>query len=175
MRNFVLSLATAGFLVAGGVLSASPAHAALLGAPGALDAAVDELAVIHQAQNVYGGRRYCYYENGWSGPGWYWCGYGSRVGLGYGGPVGWRGWTRGGGAVAWCGAEPLFGAEPWFAAAQFIAAAPPIAAGVRYIAAAAQRFAVVPQECGAARSAAVADSRRDAGMSGIPSAKDRQS
>lgn len=88
MRNFVLSLATAGFLVAGGVLSASPAHAALFGAPGALDAAVDELAVIHQAQYVYGGRRYCYYENGWRGPGWYWCGYGARVGVGYAGVSG---------------------------------------------------------------------------------------
>ena len=109
MRNFVLSLATAGILVASGVLSASPAHAALFGAPGALDAAVDELAMIHQAQNVYGGRRYCYYETGWRGPGWYWCGYGSRVGVGDGGPVGWRGWG-GGGAVVRGGAVDRGGA-----------------------------------------------------------------
>jgi hypothetical protein len=88
MRNFVLTLATAGFLVAGGALWAGPAQAALLGASGALDAAVDELGVIHQAQNVYGGRRYCYYENGWRGSGWYWCGYGARVGVGYAGVSG---------------------------------------------------------------------------------------
>src|SRR5262249_18448931 len=32
------------------------------------------------------------YEGAWRGRGWYWCGYANRVGIGWGGPVGWRGW-----------------------------------------------------------------------------------
>ena len=41
---------------------------------------------------VYGGRRYCFYPDGWRGPGYYWCGYAWRRGFGWGGPMGWRGW-----------------------------------------------------------------------------------
>ncbi len=41
---------------------------------------------------VYGGRRYCFYPDGWRGPGYYWCGYAWRPGIGWGGPLGWRGW-----------------------------------------------------------------------------------
>ena len=47
---------------------------------------------LEQAQYFYGGRRYCWYFNGWHGPGYYWCGYGARRGLGWGGPRGWHGW-----------------------------------------------------------------------------------
>lgn len=39
---------------------------------------------------------YCWYDEGWEGPGWYWCGYEWESGLGWGGPYGWNGW--GGGA-----------------------------------------------------------------------------
>ena len=41
---------------------------------------------------VHGGRRYCFYPDGWRGPGYYWCGYAWRRGFGWGGPLGWRGW-----------------------------------------------------------------------------------
>jgi len=41
---------------------------------------------------VHGGRRYCFYPDGWRGPGYYWCGYAWRRGFGWGGPMGWRGW-----------------------------------------------------------------------------------
>ena len=41
---------------------------------------------------AYGGRRYCFYPDGWRGPGYYWCGYAWRQGFGWGGPLGWRGW-----------------------------------------------------------------------------------
>ena len=41
---------------------------------------------------VYRGRRYCFHPDGWQGPGYYWCGYAWRHGLGWGGPMGWRGW-----------------------------------------------------------------------------------
>jgi len=48
---------------------------------------------------LWGGRNYCWYDFGWHGPGFYWCGYANRRGYGWGGPVGWRGWdhARGGG------------------------------------------------------------------------------
>jgi hypothetical protein len=31
---------------------------------------------------LWGGRRYCWYDGGWQGPGWYWCGYPWRAGYG---------------------------------------------------------------------------------------------
>src|ERR1700761_5419152 len=52
---------------------------------------------IVQAQFVFGGRNYCWYDSGWRGPGFYWCGYAFRRGLGWGGGAGWHGWHRGGG------------------------------------------------------------------------------
>lgn len=45
---------------------------------------------------IWGGRRYCWYFDGWRGPGWYWCGYGARYGYGWGGGWGWHGWRHGG-------------------------------------------------------------------------------
>jgi hypothetical protein len=47
---------------------------------------------IEQTQFFYQGREFCWYDNGWRGPGWYWCGYGARPGQGYGGGPGWQGW-----------------------------------------------------------------------------------
>jgi hypothetical protein len=41
---------------------------------------------------VYGGRRYCFYPDGWRGPGYDWCGYAWRRGFGWGGPWGWGGY-----------------------------------------------------------------------------------
>jgi hypothetical protein len=52
---------------------------------------------IEKAQFIFGGQNYCWYDDGWRGPGWYWCGYANRSGLGWGGGVGWHGWRRGGG------------------------------------------------------------------------------
>ena len=54
---------------------------------------------VEQAQFFYGGRNYCWYDDGWRGPGFYWCGYAWRRGLGWGGGVGWHGWHRGPGHV----------------------------------------------------------------------------
>src|SRR5580692_4258112 len=50
---------------------------------------------VEQAQFVFGGRNYCWYDDGWRGPGFYWCGYAWRRGLGWGGGVGWHGWHGG--------------------------------------------------------------------------------
>jgi len=44
---------------------------------------------------IFGGRHYCFYLDGWHGPGWYWCGYAWRRGFGWGGPRGWHGWHPG--------------------------------------------------------------------------------
>jgi hypothetical protein len=54
-------------------------------------------AVLTDASYFFGGEQYCWYSDGWEGPGWYWCGYAWRDGLGWGGPRGWHGWHRGGG------------------------------------------------------------------------------
>ncbi len=58
----------------------------------------DEGSLFEQAQFFWGGQNYCWYYNGWRGPGYYWCGYAWRRGYGWGGPVGWNGWRwhRGG-------------------------------------------------------------------------------
>jgi hypothetical protein len=76
---------------------------ALLGAVGQANAfPVDRVtpqaipADIEQAQFIFGGRNYCWYDDGWRGPGYYWCGYAFRRGLGWGGGAGWHGWHGGG-------------------------------------------------------------------------------
>jgi hypothetical protein len=50
------------------------------------------LSLIQPAQFVYRGREYCFYRDGWHGPGFYWCGFNWRRGRGWGGPPGWNGW-----------------------------------------------------------------------------------
>jgi len=69
--------------------------AAAAGAPAAapIRAAADALALAQPAQFIYLGRPYCWYPYGWAGAGWYWCGYGTRSGLGWGGAFGWNGWA----------------------------------------------------------------------------------
>jgi hypothetical protein len=91
MRKFLLAASAAAALLAGPML-ATPAAAAPA-APAGIAATADTLNLVDHVQYVWGGRRYCWYPLGWHGPGWYWCGYGARVGLGWGGPVGWRGWV----------------------------------------------------------------------------------
>lgn len=73
-----------------------PAQAVPVGAAG-FRAAADDISAIERVQFLFGGRNYCFYLDGWHGPGWYWCGYASRRGLGWGGPQGWHGWHHDGG------------------------------------------------------------------------------
>jgi hypothetical protein len=93
MRKFVLTL-TAIVLSASALVGA--ADAAPLGATSPLASAADQLNVVEKTQYVWGGRNYCWYPDGWRGPGWYWCGYRLRRGLGWGGGLGFRGWNHGG-------------------------------------------------------------------------------
>jgi hypothetical protein len=80
-----------------GLGAASAAQAGIgdgvLGARAALTSA----SQVENAQFFFGGQNYCWYDAGWRGPGWYWCGYAYRTGLGWGGGDGFRGWRRGGG------------------------------------------------------------------------------
>jgi len=86
MRQWILATATTFSLAVFGALA--PANALPVN-PG-LIAPND----VQQAQFVFGGRNYCFYNNGWNGPGFYWCGYAFRRGLGYGGRSGWHGWDH---------------------------------------------------------------------------------
>lgn len=74
-----------------------PARAVPAGLAAGIRAAADDMSAVEPAQFIFGGRNYCFYLDGWHGPGWYWCGYAFRHGLGWGGPEGWHGWHHGGG------------------------------------------------------------------------------
>src|SRR5215471_8627475 len=63
-------------------------------APIGLREAADELLLTETVQFTWGGRRYCWYNAGWRGAGWYRCGFQRRRGSGWGGPAGWNGWRR---------------------------------------------------------------------------------
>ena len=93
MRKVLLTIAAAiGLMTTGS--ATNQANAMPLG--NAVPDAADEVSVVDQAQYVWGGRRYCWYDDGWNGPGWYWCGRYLTPGFGWGGGLGWRGWGRGG-------------------------------------------------------------------------------
>ena len=89
------------------VLGLALAGAALLPFSGAAEAGIADgvvashpflqLMPVEKTQFFFGGRNYCFYYDGWHGPGFYWCGYAYREGLGYGGGEGWNGWRGGGG------------------------------------------------------------------------------
>jgi len=50
---------------------------------------------IDTVQYIYGGHNYCWYDDGWNGPGWYWCGQYLTSGIGWGGGYGWHHWHGG--------------------------------------------------------------------------------
>jgi hypothetical protein len=85
---WVIAIATASAAV-----TTSRSQAGVI-APIGLREAADELALTEDVAFIWGGRRYCWYNTGWRGPGWYQCGFRLRRGLGWGGPSGWRGWRR---------------------------------------------------------------------------------
>lgn len=63
---------------------------------GAMRDAIDETNLVEKtAVYIVRGYRYCFYFDGWHGPGWYRCGYAFRRGLGWGGVYGWQGWHYG--------------------------------------------------------------------------------
>src|SRR3954470_17330763 len=93
MRQLLTTLASAMALFAVGSLHA---NAMPLNDPAGIKAATEDLNIVDNVQFVWGGRRFCFYDDGWNGPGWYWCGRYLVPGIGWGGGVGFRGWRFGG-------------------------------------------------------------------------------
>ena len=92
LRNLIVGLA----LSAAFALPIANTAEAAIGDGVAASHVASQLLPVEKAQFVYGGRQYCWYENGWRGPGFYWCGYAYRTGFGWGGGAGWHGWRGGG-------------------------------------------------------------------------------
>jgi hypothetical protein len=89
MRTIALAVA------AGALLAATQANAGSFpvnSLTGAGTGLVDTVAV---RVYVHEGHRYCFYFNGWHGPGWYRCGFALRRGFGWGGVYGWNDWSYG--------------------------------------------------------------------------------
>lgn len=99
MRNFLLGVAATALLstsVAAGSAMAEPSPQLIYG----VDRPGDAVS-LERVQFLFGGHNYCWYDLGWQGPGFYWCGYNNRRGLGWGGGDGFRGWhgNHGGGGA----------------------------------------------------------------------------
>jgi hypothetical protein len=93
MHRFAVTIAVATVFVAGVPIMGAGVGAAPMVAPGAIRGAADSLNVVERAQFVWLGHDYCWYDDGWNGPGWYWCGLTS--GIGWGGGYGWHHWHGG--------------------------------------------------------------------------------
>ena len=89
MRRLTLAVAAGALLVATQANAGSFPVNKLTGAETGL---VDQVAV---RVYVHEGRRYCFYFDGWHGPGWYRCGFAWRQGIGWGGVYGWNSWSYG--------------------------------------------------------------------------------
>ena len=108
MSKFLAALGLSTALTASAALPlAGGAQAAM--AYGGLGADVQQrqVAPIEMAQFFWGGNNYCWYDDGWMGPGWYWCGYAWNRGFGWGGGYGWHHWSKGG--PGWGGPGKGFG------------------------------------------------------------------
>jgi hypothetical protein len=95
MRRFLITIATAIVFVAGAPIMGASVGATPILSPGATRAAADNVNIVESVQFIWLGRDYCWYDDGWQGPGWYWCGYEFRRGLGWGGGYGWHNWSGG--------------------------------------------------------------------------------
>jgi Chaperone of endosialidase len=96
MRNSFLEMFAAGLIAATTLVAVhGGAHAMPNSAADGFRAAASGSKLVANAQYVWSGRRYCWYESGWNGPGWYVCNYGPWVrGLWWGGVAGWHGWRH---------------------------------------------------------------------------------
>jgi hypothetical protein len=93
LRKLVLGLALAGAVA----LPLADVAEAAIGDGVAASHLASQLMSVEKAQFFFGGRNFCFYPDGWNGPGFYWCGYAYRRGFGWGGGEGWHGWHGGGG------------------------------------------------------------------------------
>ena len=88
-NRFVRAVA---FAAAASFAASTGAQAAIVDGSANARAALVSSRPIESVQFLFGGRNYCWYPDGWRGPGWYWCGYEFRQGFGWGGGYGWNGW-----------------------------------------------------------------------------------
>ena len=93
MRDFALRVTAVLALAASAALAGERVGAAPVIIPENIAAVNERFSLVDKAQFIYEGRPYCWYRYGWAGPGWYWCGYGTRFGFGWGGAYGWNGWV----------------------------------------------------------------------------------
>jgi hypothetical protein len=90
LRNLVVALAATAAVAVGG-----NAGAASMSAPAAMRTAADNLKMTENVQFFWGDHNYCWYDDGWNGPGWYWCDMYLQSGIGWGGGYGWHSWRGG--------------------------------------------------------------------------------
>src|SRR5690349_16742190 len=93
MRQSILWVLALAAISAAVATTGGPSQAGLI-APLGLREAADQLRLAQTVQFRWRGQRYCWYNRGWRGAGWYRCGFSRRRGLGWGGPSGWHGWRR---------------------------------------------------------------------------------
>jgi hypothetical protein len=97
MAKLKFTIVAASVLAIGSIcatVAAGPAQAAVQGGADAIRAASASNVLAEPVQFLWSGHNYCWADDGWRGPGWYWCGYAYRTGFGWGGPVGWNSWRR---------------------------------------------------------------------------------
>jgi hypothetical protein len=92
MRRFAIAFVSAAALFAASSFMAASVAAGPALAPDQIGAAADSFDAVVNGSYVWRGRRYCWYDHGWKGAGWYWCGYAQRPGFGWGGGAGWHQW-----------------------------------------------------------------------------------
>jgi len=71
MHRFTVTIAAATALVAGAPIMGAGVGAAPMVAPATIRGAVDSLNVVERAQFIWLGHNYCWYDDGWNGPGWH--------------------------------------------------------------------------------------------------------
>jgi hypothetical protein len=91
MRNLVFASAATIALAISGTLLNSTANAAV---GGGLSTTIQGVNLVQKTEWVFGGHKHCWYDEGWHGPGWYWCGYAHKKDRGWGGPEGFQGWKH---------------------------------------------------------------------------------
>ncbi|MEZ5855775.1 MAG: hypothetical protein R3D67_13900 [Hyphomicrobiaceae bacterium] len=89
-----LKVSAAVLTFVGAAFVATAASAAPV-APAQSAPAVQQQLPVETVQCYHKKHRYCFYLDGWHGPGWYRCGWHHRRGYGWGGPRGWNNWSYG--------------------------------------------------------------------------------
>jgi Chaperone of endosialidase len=94
MRKLLTTIAAAAACVAAGSIT-DRAGAMPVGDSAGIRAGLQGIDITRTVQYAWGGQNYCWYDDGWNGPGWYWCGQYLSPGIGWGGGYGWHGWRGG--------------------------------------------------------------------------------